>query len=260
MNQYPHCACHLSFSFPALPSPSLSLLALLSAWPSLSLPLFLFRFASSRSCPPPRVLLSSFLSTVFLDVRIHFPSFTVHCPPYSPNMSSFGPCCSIFLISDALSRVRFIHLLSPSALSFNSLSVLFPFFLVYRSYFLILELLAPLLFLLIYLSSLDFFFFVSSFLRLLLTCSASSYSVFLSFLFPSSVSSAFLFPRLFPVLCILYFGWVSFLSFIPFSLSCSTFHRFFYPRILLEFLCLRARRKWTQGEIWTRKEKVTSMV
>lgn len=104
---------------------------------AVSLSLFLFRFASSRSCPPPRVLLSSFLSTVFLDVRIHFPSFTVHCPPYSPNMSSFGPCCSIFLISDALSRVRFIHLLSPSALSFNSLSVLFPFFfLVYRSYFL----------------------------------------------------------------------------------------------------------------------------
>lgn len=188
-------------SIPLALAPSAALCVAVSLSPSLPLPIRLIPFLPS-TCSPLLLSLDG-LSRRSTLLRIHFPSFTVHCPPYSPNMSSFGPCCSIFLISDALSRVRFIHLLSPSALSFNSLSVLFPFFLVYRSYFLILELLAPLLFLLIYLSSLDFFFFVSSFLRLLLTCSASSYSVFL---FPFSVCSAFLFPRLFPVLCILYFG------------------------------------------------------
>lgn len=74
MNQYPHCACHLSFSFPALPSPSLSLLALLSAWPSLSL-------SSSSDSPHPVLALLHVFSS----------------PPFSRR--SFSTFVSTFLLS-----------------------------------------------------------------------------------------------------------------------------------------------------------------
>lgn len=118
-------------SIPALRVPPLFLFPCssipLSRSRSYRWPLSLLRLAPSRSCPPPRALPSSSLSTLFLDSpsSIHFPSFTVHWPPeYVFLLARVAP----YFLSRTRYHVSVFHRPSLFAFSFNSLSYLFFFF------------------------------------------------------------------------------------------------------------------------------------